>query len=375
MSNKFIPFYFPQLHAIPENNKWWGENYTDWDRVKVAPALTKNHHQPRIPLNHNYYDQSLADTIKWQIDLATSFNIYGLNFYHYWFNGKLLLEKPIQLFKNINHDLKYCITWANETWSKRWDGKFNEILIKQEHAVDYDEWTAHFNYLIQFFEDERYIRIDAKPVFLIYRPDIFPQINAFLKFLEDKCKERGLPGIYAIGIKAYETTNKDVYNGFDAVLKFQPRIFFGKGKGEKTSLAMKVQARLRHLPEKYQLILGDLKYKLQRSTSYSIDDFWKSLLHEAKLDLYSEKKIYESVLTDWDNTARYGIRAKYFSNASPEKFEYYLKELIETLSKDNRGQDNYIFINAWNEWSEGAYLEPDEKNQYKYLEVLKRLAI
>lgn len=373
MKNKFIPFYFPQLHRIPENDRWWGEGYTDWDRVKNALPLSGSHYQPRIPLDGQYYSQDNEETLKNQIELAISNNIYGFNFYHYWFDGKLLLQKPIEIFKNLSHDLKFCITWANETWTKRWEGKFNEVLIKQNHKYDVDEWKKHFEYLSIFFEDERYIKIDGKPVFMLYRPDIFPKVDQFIAFFQDLAIKRGMKGIYFVGIKAYEVLDKSIYESFDALLKFQPRELFGTSLKRESSTFKAIEKILRHLPERQQIWLGDLRQKFAGSTSYNIDEFWKALIKNALADQSSPKKIFQSILPDWDNTARYGKKAKYFSNSSPEKFEFYLKELIE-VEKASSNDDVLIFINAWNEWSEGAYLEPDIRNEYRYLEILKKLS-
>jgi len=201
MKTNFIPFYFPQLHSIPENDIWWGKGYTDWDRVKAASPHSENHYQPRIPLNKNYYDQSLEETQQWQIELAIQYGIYGFNFYHYWFDGKLLLEKPLENFQKLDHSLKYCMTWANETWTKRWEGHLNQILIRQHHRVDEKEWEAHFNYLLSFFKDKRYIKIDQKPVFCIYRPDILMEVHKFIEFFQNQAIKNGLNGIYFIALE------------------------------------------------------------------------------------------------------------------------------------------------------------------------------
>lgn len=369
MKNKFIPFYYPQLHSIPENDLWWGKGFTDWDRVKVAYSLGENHYQPRVPLNKNYYDQSKEETIRWQIDLATYYNIYGFNFYHYWFDGKVLLEKPIELFKNLNHNLKYCITWANETWTKRWDGKFNEILIKQNHNFDKSEWGKHFEYLFNYFSDLRYIRIDDKPVFCIYRPDIFNNIDDFIDFFQEKAISKGLKGIHFIAIKAYET-NKS-FEKFDSYLRFQPRDLFNSLNGNKSALRKVIERTLRSMPERYQIIIGEFMHKYQKKISFDFEEFGRKLIENAEKDKLSEKRIFQSVIVDWDNAARYKDKARYFINTGPKNFENFLKELIKIESDYD---ENYIFINAWNEWSEGAYLEPDQKNEYKYLEILKKLS-
>ncbi len=374
MKNKFIPFYFPQLHRIPENDKWWGEGYTDWDRVKSAMPHHHMHYQPRIPLHDKYYDQSEENTLRWQINLAQEYNVFGFNFYHYWFDGKLLLEKPLQIFKRLDHDLKFCITWANETWSKRWDGKFNEILIQQNHNYDIVEWEKHFDYLLEYFKDERYIKIDGKPVFMIYRPDIFPKVNEFLMFMRQRATNSGLKGLHIVGIKAYEVKYQEIYDPFDAILIFQPRDFFGHCSNDRSKTLKWLEKKLRNLPEKYQLWLGDVRHKFQNSTAYSIDDFWEHILKIAKGNVEPDsKKIWTSILPDWDNTARYGKKSKYFLGSSPHKFEEYLKQLIEIESRKQE-EDRLFFVNAWNEWSEGAYLEPDEKNGYEYLNVIKRLS-
>jgi|ERR1700761_7312506 len=369
MKNKFIPFYFPQLHAIPENDLWWGKGYTDWDKVKAAYSLAENHYQPRIPLNNNYYDQSEEETLRWQIDLAIKYNIYGFNFYHYWFDGKLLLEKPIALFKQLNHDLKYCITWANETWTKRWDGKFNEILVKQNHNYDKLEWKNHFDYLYQFFSDPRYIRINDKPIFCIYRPDIFPKINEFVDFFQEKAAEKGLKGLHFVAIKAYET-NKNLEE-FDSFLRFQPRDLFNSLNGSKSKLSKMLERTLRSVPEKYQIIMGEFIHKYQKKILFDYDEFCKILIENSKIDKLSKKQIFQSIIVDWDNAARYKEKARYFINTGPDKFENALKELIRI---EGIHDNNFIFINAWNEWSEGAYLEPDKKNGFKYLEILKKLS-
>ena len=369
MSSRFIPFYFPQFHVIPENEKWWGQGYTDWQRVQNSSPIFKGHNQPRVPINDNYYDLSESKNIQWQIDLATQYNIYGFNFYHYWFDGKQLLEKPIQIFKELDHELKYCITWANETWTKRWDGKINEILVKQNHNYDVNEWNKHFAYLIEHFKDKKYITINEKPVFCIYRPDLFPRINDFISFFQDQAILHGLKGVHFIAVRNYDINfNTDK---FDSYLRFQPRDYFGK-LSEKSRFKKNITKQLRFLPEKYQIILSETILKFRKAKAYDFDDFWAKTLVTAKEDQGTEKRIFQSVIADWDNTPRYGQKAIYFKNVSVEKFEYNLEKLVEI---ENMRDPNFIFINAWNEWSEGAYLEPDVKNKFRYLEILKRISL
>lgn len=371
MKINFIPFYFPQLHSIPENDIWWGKGYTDWDRVKTSIPHSESHYQPRIPINKNYYDQSREGTQKWQAELALQYDIYGFNFYHYWFDGKLLLEKPLQNFKKSDHQLKYCITWANETWTKRWEGKLNEILIMQNHLVDKKEWGKHFNYLLPFFKDERYITMDQKPVFCIYRPDIIKDVHQFIEFFQDQGIKNGLKGIYFIALKAYEPKDLRIFNYFNAIMRFQPRDIFGQKK--KTNLLKKkMEAYLRALPEKYQIFLSGLALKFQSSVIYDYDEFWGKLIDTAQKDLLTDKPVYQSIPVDWDNTPRYKEKSHYFINYSAGKFKHHLTKLLNIFSNAGK-KEIFIFVNAWNEWSEGAYLEPDERDSFKNLETLKTL--
>ena len=174
---KVIAFYLPQFHEIAENNEWWGEGFTEWVNVKNAKPLTKNHNQPHVPLNNNYYNLLNDDVKKWQIDLAKEYGIYGFCMYHYWFNGHLLLEKPVEQFlKNKELDFPFCLCWANENWTNVWAAEGNKILISQTYG-DQEEWERHFEYFLPFFKDNRYIKEDGCPLLVIYKPDIMENMN------------------------------------------------------------------------------------------------------------------------------------------------------------------------------------------------------
>ncbi len=365
---KFVPFYFPQYHCIPENDEWWGEGYTDWHRVKNSTALLPGHYQPRVPLNNNYYDLSQAESVRWQVELAQKYKIDGFCFYHYWFNGKLLLEKPLNSFYNLKHDLNYCIAWANETWTRRWIGKVNDILIKQNHYDDVTEWEAHFNYLLKFFLDPRSIKLADKPVFLIYRPDLIKSIKRFIDYFQTLAIKNGLPGICFIGIKSYESTQDFIYSNFDAVLKFQPRELFNTKFKKGNIFSYWMERNLRALPERFQIIIGELKHKYESYKVFDYDIFWKELIKNSEMDFHSKQTIFQSIIADWDNSPRYGRKARFFHGVTPEKFKNYLIELSKIEAKK---KDSIVFINAWNEWSEGAYLEPDNVYGCRYLEILK----
>ncbi|WP_314967536.1 glycosyltransferase WbsX family protein [Capnocytophaga gingivalis] len=366
---KYIAFYFPQFHPIKENNRWWGDGFTDWDLVKKAKKYDSEQNQPRIPFDSNYYDLSNSESITWQVELAKKFGLGGFNFYHYWFDGKLILEKPMELFlENKNNELDFCITWANETWTKQWIGS-SEVLIEQRHCNNKEIWNNHFNYLLKFFKDRRYIKIDNKPIFCIYRPELNKEMDEYIDFFNKKAIENGFKGIYFIGMKSYDIDKESiVYRNFNAKMFFQPRYLFNKKFFQRKSLTSKIEKKLRLLPEKIQLFIGRMKFLFEKNKKIDYTAFGEELLNLAS---NTKEKIYQSIIVDWDNTARYKKRSKFFINASPFNFEKYLSRLTKIEKEKN---NEFIFINAWNEWSEGAYLEPDTKNKCEYLEVIKKLS-
>lgn len=359
----YMAFYFPQFHTIPENDQWWGVGFTDWELVKKAKPIMSGQQQPRMPLNGEYYDLSSAEEVDSQIVLAQKYGLSGFNFYHYWFDGKVLLDAPLKHFRaNQSHDLNYCITWANESWTRQWIGD-PTVLIRQNYAADRKVWQAHFDYLKGYFEDPRYLCRDEKPVLCIYRPELIPHLKEYLAYLNSLAEQAGFKGIYFIRFDAYPVVDQDtIFSGFDAAIKFQPRQFFNSKNKMK-----RLEGLLRRLPETLQLPLAKLKYAISKRDAYSYDDLWQSIITQAKEE---DKTVYQSALVDWDNTARYGEKAKLFTGASPQQFFYWLDKLSEIEVK--KGQ-SIIFINAWNEWSECAYLEPDILHQYGYLEAVAEL--
>jgi hypothetical protein len=367
-----VAFYFPQFHAIPENDEWWGRGFTDWVNVKKAKAQFRGHYQPRIPLGGRYYDQSEKDVIAWQIELAKAHGLYGFCHYHYWFDGKQLLETPTNIFLDSKElDFNFCLAWANETWSRRWDGRDHHILVQQTHIPDKDRWLAHFRYLIKAWSDERAIKIDGKPVFLIYRAHRIEKIGEMFDFWQDMAVREGLKGLYFIAIKQYEFPVPDVLKYFDAVVNFQPfEAIYSPDFPDQKVIQKGFIQRFRILPEKALDILRSMRYFLFRSlTFYDYEMVWRHILQEGPGE-YGLPAI-SGAFVDWDNTSRYGKRARIFRGASPERFEFYFQKLVEKVAKRPE-PERFIFINAWNEWAEGAYLEPDERYGYRYLEALKR---
>lgn len=365
---KFITYYFPQFHSIKENDRWWGEGFTDWNYVKNAKPLFKDHNIPRKPLNDNYYDLTDINSITWQVNLAKKFGIDAFCFHHYWFDGKLLLEKPLELFlQNKSLDISFCVSWANESWTKRWIGKNNVILQEQLHTPDPKIWKKHFNYLLQFFNDDRYIKINNKPVFIIYQPDLLVKTKEMFEYWNGLAIKNGLSGIHFIATKNHEYISTSCLENYSGLIKFQPREAYNARSFKSKNIFSKFQF-LRYLPLPIKNLLTDIKQKLTNYELISSDEIWQSILTNAIRDSKTNKiQVYEGAFIEWDNSPRYGKKAKIFNGITPEKFKSYLMNLLEIIGT----KETFIFFNAWNEWSECAYLEPDEKNGHTYLRIIK----
>ncbi len=368
---KLIAMYFPQLHAIPENDGWWGAGFTDWVNVRKARPQFEGHNQPRIPLDNHYYDQSQMETLRWQVDLAKSHGVYGFCHYHYWFDGKQLLETPTNLMlQNKELDLPFCLSWANETWSRRWDASDYHVLIKQTHPAEKSRWKLHFDYLLKAWSDDRAIKVDGKPVFVIYRPQHISHIDDMLDYWRELAVGAGLNGLYFLVQKNWEFPRRDYLKGFDAIFQFQPFEAMYSPFFENSPIKHRQLAKLFHLlPESVQSLGRAVYAKLnQRLEHWDYDEVWNQMI---QIHNDPELTTYPGVFVDWDNTARYGNRARVFKDASPERFEPWFARLVDSMEKRNL-PENFMFLNAWNEWAEGAYLEPDEKNGYGYLQAIER---
>ena len=367
---KIIAFYFPQFHEIPENNYWWGEGFTDWKLVKEAKPLFEKHYQPREPIDDIYYNPCDFKTLKNQAELAKKYGIDGFMFYHYWFDGKLFLEKPIETFlSNPEIDISFCVTWANESWTRSWIGKPEVILQNQLHTSDIKLWEIHFNYLLPFFKDPRSIKIDGKPIFLIYQPFLIRNSSEMLEFWNRLAIKNGLNGLYFIAIKNHEFQSSDFMSSYNAMMKFQPREAYTSKDFQLYNTTARFQF-LRKLPFKILQYFSKLNHKLTNYKIYDSRKIWNIILKNAYVNELnnSSKIIFESAFFDWDNTPRYKNKAKIFSEISYEEKKENFKKLL-LKAQDNKSP--YVFFNAWNEWSESAYLEPDKKHGYKHLEIIK----
>ena len=364
---KIIAFYLPQYHEIAENNEWWGKGFTEWTNVKKAKPLFEGHNQPREPLNENYYNL-LDDNIKrWQVKLAKENGIYGFCFYHYWFNGHLLLEKPVeQYLKNKELDFPFCLCWANENWTNAWAADGSKILISQTYG-DREEWRKHFEYFLPFFRDDRYIKDNGEPILVIYRPDIMEHMNEIFDYWKRLAIENGFHGLKI----ASQFSMPDDLGGDDSridyFIEYQPNYASRWIKG-KTYNFFRLQKKkiATFLDSKFSknfFSTHNLETHLEKR---DYDKFWKAILMHTP----ESTKSVAGAFVDWDNTPRKGIRGSVFTNSSPEKFQFYFSQLINKVKEEYKNE--YIFIFAWNEWAEGGYLEPDANNGYKYLEAVKK---
>lgn len=369
---RVVAQYFPQLHAIPENDAWWGKGFTDWDNVRRAVAQYAGHYQPRVPLRGNYYDQSRADVVRWQAELARAHGVDAFNHYHYWFDGRQLLEAPTnQLLANKDINIQFCLTWANETWSRRWDGMDHHILIAQHHPPTVESWGRHFEVLIKYWLDERALRIDGKPVFMIYRAMKIPHIEWMFDYWQTRARrDYGIPGLFFVNVVQHHFPPWETLRHFDAAMLFQPFVATVTGH-----IGGKAARREWWLPtaEKVARVLPKsrrepIERELARPNIIDYDRVWEEILSYPPA---RHLPVFQGAFVDWDNTARYRNRATVFAGASPEKFGKYMKRLIDKVAAGPEAE-RYIFINAWNEWSESAYLEPDERYGMQYLEALKR---
>ncbi|HIF9075041.1 glycoside hydrolase family 99-like domain-containing protein [Photobacterium damselae] len=359
--------YFPQFYVTDENSKWWGKDFTDWDLVKKAEPLFPNHYQPRDPLL-GHVDQSLEETIVKQVELAKEYGIDGFNFYHYWFNGVPYLDVPLKNFINSKiNNFDFFLTWANESWTRQWVGKPNEYLIKQKYYNNNFEIEQHYSYLSSFFRDSRYKKINNKPVYCIYRPELIPNLNNVLEHLNKLAINDGFLGIYFVAFRSYDIPYQELlYASFDAILNFNPRYCINKNLKNRSKSYLDKYLRL--LPEKMQSNLALVKSKFQKETVYDYREYVESIKNTETY--FGSLPIYESVFPDWDNTARYSNRATFFNNVSNDLF---LESLKIAINKQSKFKEKMLFINAWNEWSESAYIEPDNKFGYEKIKIIKSI--
>ena len=371
---KIIPFYLPQFHAIPENDEWWGKGFTEWVNVKRAKSLFDGHKQPVAPLNNNYYNLLDHNTIRWQIDLAKKYGVYGFCFYHYWFDGHMLLEKPMEIMKNDpDLNIPYCISWANENWTNAWKADGNVKTLIQQTYGKRDEWERHFMYLLQFFKDPNYILEDNKPFFIIYRPEIIPCLNEMLDCWDELAKKNGFDGM----VFAYQQVSYHLIEGRDESrfkynIEYQPsyaRYDMLANQGSSSGrILFKIKSWIRLFVLNIDKTLGtNFSSKLSRGRLQTEE--YDALCDQIVKRRPDSEKAIPGMFVGWDNTPRRGEKGRVCIGSTPEKFEHYMKLQIENTV--NNYKKDKIFVFAWNEWAEGGYLEPDNENKYAYLQAIK----
>ncbi|WP_308992660.1 glycoside hydrolase family 99-like domain-containing protein [Mariniflexile litorale] len=349
-----IAFVLPQFHPIPENDAWWGKGFTEWTNVTKATPLFEGHYQPHLPTDLGFYDLRLPEARKAQADLAKEHGIHGFCYYHYWFNGKRLLDQPIDgMLEQKDLDMPFMLCWANENWNRRWDGMENEILIKQEYSFKDD--VNHMRWLCtNVFSDNRYIKVDGKPVFVIYRYNLFPDIEKTLKVWRDIAKnEFGFKDLYLCFTESFGDITQPAKIGFDAAIEFSPHAV--------------------------------IKNKIKSITTHSVFNIFKKQKKSLKIDFRDfelgvkncmerpspDYKLYRGITPSWDNTSRKKENWIVAKESSPELYFKWLKHVVDNFKPYSK-EENFVFINAMNEWAEGNHLEPCIKYGRAYLEATKK---
>jgi hypothetical protein len=343
---KPIAIYLPQFHPIPENDAAWGEGFTEWTNVRKVKPLFEGHYQPHIPHESiGYYDLRDPNVLVKQATLAKEYNIYGFAFYHYWFHGKRLLNLPIDnMLESKKPDFPFLFIWANENWTRSWDGLEEEIIQEQKYSNEDD--LAHIQFLCKsVFSDKRYITIDEKPIFIVYRTELFPNIKETSALWREEVKKFGFRDLYLVRVENFLADVNPLEIGFDASMEFAPDL-----RSLTSNTIMKTP-------------IAGLK----------VNDYTSTILNM----LLKEKPPFprfRCVFPGWDNTPRISERGRIFINNSPETFKHFLFSVAE-FTKSNFGNNSqFFFINAWNEWGEGCHIEPDQKNGHAFLEAIQGLS-
>jgi lipopolysaccharide biosynthesis protein len=355
---RLLAFVLPQFHRIPENDEWWGEGFTEWTNVRKATPQFAGHYQPRVPAEGRYYDLLDHRVHDWQAALAKEHGVYGFCYYHYWFRGKQLLEKPIELLlRRGEPDMPFCLAWANEPWTRAWDGGEHQILMPQSYGDEAD-WRRHFDYLLRVFRDTRYIRVDGRPMLLIYRSASIESLEPMLALWRELAREAGLAGLHIVQMLTGFDRDPRAHL-FEAFAEFEPMYTirhhrpYWLRKQEKWRKRMLVAAKR---------VLGRW---FGPPYSYDYRDIWR-LISARQLP----PRTYPGIFVDWDNSPRRGPeRGMIMRNFDPEWFS---RGVRAQLSKAKHAGAEFVFINAWNEWAEGAYLEPDEQRGLLFLKAIRQ---
>lgn len=379
MKARIIALYLPQFHPIPENDRWWGPGFTEWTNVAKAKPLFRGHQQPKIPANLGFYDLRLPETREAQAELAREAGIEGFCYYHYWFGGKELLERPFrEVVASGKPDFPFCLCWANHSWSnKTWNRKSamqeNSMLMEQVYPGREDD-VAHFMSILPALKDERYIRIDGRPVFVLYSPWDHPHVREWIQTWRQLSVEHGLPGLYMIGICDSTLTFRQKPDGtrervmpnldssaelFQTVLDmgFDAVNSFGKRRGEMLS-AGKYQDLAKTVVRRLGVPVGQ-RYEYAKTVKgfFAPEDRWEN--------------VFPTILPQWDRTPRMASYDGVYVHATPEAFEKHVRQAVDIVS-GKEPEHRVIFLKSWNEWGEGNYVEPDTEYGTGFLTAIRR---
>jgi lipopolysaccharide biosynthesis protein len=343
MNPRLIAFYLTQFYPTQENDVWWGNGFTEWANVTTGVPLFEGHYQPHLPTDFGFYDLRVRETRRDQIRTAKEYGIDGFCYHYYWFSGTRLLNAPLDdMLADPESDMPFCLCWANENWTRRWDAAEHEVLIAQQYLPDDD--LNFIKSLVPFFSDPRYIRLDGSPFLIVYRPQHLPDAKKSAQIWRDYCRNAGIGEIHICAALTHGNMDYAQF-GFDSGVEFPPH---------------NLQTRnISHCVEFLEPFKGSVM---------QFEAIARSFLNRA----YSNRNVFRGVFPSWDNTARTGNRALIVINGTPENYEYWLAESIRKTTQDFPGQDRFVFINAWNEWAEGCHLEPDRKHQRKFLDATLR---
>ena len=360
MEKRLIAIHLPQFHPFKENDEWWGKGFTEWTNVAKAKPRFKGHYQPHLPADTGFYDLRLPEARMLQADLAKEYGIYGFCYYHYWFNGKRLMERPVdEILSSGEPDYPLMLCWANENWSRNWDGGFSKMLIEQNYCEE--DYVNHMRFLCEnFFNDHRYIKVDGKPFFVVYNPKKLPDAKQCVRIWRETAKEYGMD-LYL----GYMTRMDDdfIKDGFDVSIDFQPHI----QKSMKTGIIPQL------LDYKNSNILRRCFERLFKNRenpfnlNYDYGDYVKYICSKPQKSL----KQFPGITPSWDNSPRRKGWFFMMKNSTPTLYGKWLRNILKQFTPYSK-DENFVFINAWNEWAEGNHLEPDQKWGRGYLEETKK---
>jgi lipopolysaccharide biosynthesis protein len=352
---RIIAFYLPQFHPIPENDEWWGRGFTEWTNVVKARPLFPAHYQPHLPADLGFYDLRLPEVREAQADLAREYGVYGFCYYHYWFNRRRILERPFhEVLASGKPNFPFCLCWANENWTRVWDGGTDNVLLAQSY--DHEDDLRHIESLIPAFRDERYIRIDGRPLFLVYRTEVLPNPSRTADIWRAAAARAGVGDLYLARVERFGTHIPPDSIGFDAAVEFAPD---GRNLG-----AAKFHTKLSSKLAKGRLISrGYIENNV-----FDYDELVTSMLQIPE----PPHTRFRGVTPGWDNSPRRTRGSYIFHGSTPEKYGEWLHTVIEQTKRRLRGDEQIVFVNAWNEWGEGNHLEPDQKWGRAYLDATRR---